>query len=303
MNYPQRDKFFSHKFVRQLAKMCVANELGTDVFTLLVIVAHTEDAKRYQGPVSWYNEQLLPICGLRNVKALDRARTTAVEAGWLHYEPGGKSKPGRYWVLTGSGDISLDSNATDLEETDLPPVSLVENNQANGIERDLKGNRLSFERGLSGKNGGSNVGNSLPYPFPVSPVPNPSPTGSSESERQEPQNPGPSGFTITAPRWNTPSVHAALTLWAQHYPSRHDGAQFTDPQAATLLSNKASEGWTPKVLVSSISLSVERGYANIRDHRKIEADEARLSAKFGGEVKTNFELDEIKPPERGLGYA
>ena len=94
--YPQRDNHFAHKFTRLLTRACVANDIGPDAALLLVIVAHTEDAKRYSRPVTFWNEQILPLCGFANVKAMDRARSRAVEAGWLHYEAGGKGKPGAY---------------------------------------------------------------------------------------------------------------------------------------------------------------------------------------------------------------
>jgi hypothetical protein len=291
--YPNRDPYFSHKFTRLLTKLCVANELGPDVFTLLVIVAHTEDSRRYQGPVNWYNEQLLPLCGFRNVKALDRARTAAVEAGWLHYETGGKSKPGKYWVLQGGGDIELDSNATDVDESDLSPVCLVENDQRNGIETDLKGNRVSFETDLTVFREGNS------YPLPSSPVPGPLPNGASRANETPKKNPGPSGF-IVPDHWDTPSVHAALTLWSQHYPSKHNGATFGQVNAAMLLKNRESEGWTPEVFCKSVELSVGEGWSTITDYRKVAADKRRRERGETKPINPQIKINEI-PIGRGIG--
>ncbi len=97
--YPNdRPNYFAHKFVRILMRTCAAMEIGTDGFCLLTIVAHTEDAAHYSGPVRFWNDQLISVTGLNTWNRLDRARSKAVDAGWLHYEPGGKGKVGRYWV-------------------------------------------------------------------------------------------------------------------------------------------------------------------------------------------------------------
>src|SRR5579885_1409593 len=96
--YPTRPRFFAYRFVRLMAKVCLANELGTDAFTLLAVVAHTEDAKGYSEPVTFYNEQLLPMVGLGSVDTLDRVRRKVTDAGWLVYLAGGRRRAGRYWV-------------------------------------------------------------------------------------------------------------------------------------------------------------------------------------------------------------
>jgi hypothetical protein len=96
--YPKRPQYFACKFVRLLTKKCVANDLGPQVFTLLCVVVHQEDARGYTDSVGWYNSQLMPVAGLNSVDVLDRVRRKAIEAGWLHYTPGGKNTPGRYFV-------------------------------------------------------------------------------------------------------------------------------------------------------------------------------------------------------------
>jgi len=98
-SYPNRPKFFAHRFVRVLTKTCASQEIGCEAFCLLTIIAHTEDAKHYSGPVTYWNEQLMPICGFGGKDRLVRARKKAVDAGWLHYEPGSKAKAARYWTL------------------------------------------------------------------------------------------------------------------------------------------------------------------------------------------------------------
>lgn len=96
--YPTRDKFFAFRFCRLLAKTASAQELGPDVCWLLTVIAMQEDAKRYKGAVTYYNDQLAPLCGFSE-KSLMRARNTAIDSGWLHYTAGGNRKAGRYWCL------------------------------------------------------------------------------------------------------------------------------------------------------------------------------------------------------------
>lgn len=96
--YPKRPKFFSHRFCRVLMKACAANEIGPEACWLLTVIAHTEDAKGYRGAVTFFNSQLQAFVGCGSDDSLNRTRAKAVRAGWLHYEPGGKGKAGRYWV-------------------------------------------------------------------------------------------------------------------------------------------------------------------------------------------------------------
>lgn len=97
--YPKRPQYFAHKFCRQLIKQAVAQEIGPDGFCLLTCVAMTEDAKGYTGAVTFFNGQLMPLCGFTTEKRLIAVRQRCVEAGWLHYEPGGKGIAGKYWCV------------------------------------------------------------------------------------------------------------------------------------------------------------------------------------------------------------
>lgn len=111
--YPKRDSHFAHEYVRRMVKVCLANQLGQEVFTLLSIIAHTEDAAHYRRAVNWWNEQLMVVAGFTNVKAMERARAKAVKAGWLHYERGARSKPPCYWCTIPSEAEGLDDAPTD----------------------------------------------------------------------------------------------------------------------------------------------------------------------------------------------
>lgn len=113
IEYPLRPKFYANKVTRLLFKTATANDLGSDVCYLVTQIAHQEDASRYAGPVTFWNEQLMAICGFKNVRALDRARASAVKAGWLMYLHGGKGKVGKYFTLIPQKYISYEDGAID----------------------------------------------------------------------------------------------------------------------------------------------------------------------------------------------
>ena len=73
--YPRnRPKFFAYRYTRLLVKTCAMQEIGHIAFALCVAIVHTEDAKRYKGPVTFFNGQLMPIIGVRRWESLDAAR-------------------------------------------------------------------------------------------------------------------------------------------------------------------------------------------------------------------------------------
>jgi hypothetical protein len=98
--YIPREQFFAMKALRLLTKSAASQEMGVDVFALITVIACTEDAKRYTGPVNFHNQQLLQILGFAKWDRLDKARRCAVEHGWLCYlaPPKGERSSGHYWV-------------------------------------------------------------------------------------------------------------------------------------------------------------------------------------------------------------
>jgi hypothetical protein len=139
--YPRRPRFFALRFVRLLTKKTIANELGPQAFTLLSVIAVTEDARGYTDPVTFYNNQLLPLVGLGSVSALDRVRGKCVEAGWLSYLPGGRRLgPGRYYVVIPDRHRETDDAPTD------------EHDEADGLLRmgaEQTGNKPGANRGTN----------------------------------------------------------------------------------------------------------------------------------------------------------
>lgn len=123
LEYPRRPSFFAYRLTRMMFKTALANEIGPEACHLIIQIAHTEDATRYSKAVTFYNEQLLPVCGFANAKSLDRARAKAVKSGWLVYIPGGKSKAGKYWTVIPPQHIHLDDSPIDESNstTELSP--------------------------------------------------------------------------------------------------------------------------------------------------------------------------------------
>src|SRR5262245_8123058 len=113
--YPRRPAFFSQRVIRLMFKTCAANQIGVHAVGLVVCIASVEDAKRYSGPVTFYNGQLLPLLGITKWETLDRARQRAVEAGWLYYDapPSGHRAPGVYWTLIPDSVIEIPDGPVD----------------------------------------------------------------------------------------------------------------------------------------------------------------------------------------------
>jgi hypothetical protein len=175
--YPNdRPKYFAHKFVRILTRTCAAMEIGTDGFCLLSIIAHTEDAAHYRSPVTYWNDQLLPITGLGTWGRLDRARKKAVRAGWLHYEPGGKGKVGKYWVTIPSQYEGLPDGSVAEDDPVILATSEEENREDNQLSSPPVEKEPWDNRGTTVGQPGDNRGTSAEHPKPTpSPVPDPVP--------------------------------------------------------------------------------------------------------------------------------
>lgn len=113
LEYPKRPPFYANKLTRLLFKTATANHSGADMCYLVTQIAHQEDAARYAGPVTFWNEQLMAICGFKSVRALDRAREKAINSGWLVYQKGGKGLVGKYWTTVPSQYINTPDGPMD----------------------------------------------------------------------------------------------------------------------------------------------------------------------------------------------
>jgi len=158
--YPKRPSHYAHRYCRLLAKTCAANEITTLGCWLCTVIAHLEDSRRYTGPISFYNEQLAPLLGVKKWETLERARRLAVDHGWLAYQCGGRHKPGYYHVTIPPGLEGLDDAPCD--ESSYPKNGYLEGDQ--GESRYPKN---GYNRGISADTTGEQEGGSfLPSPIP-----------------------------------------------------------------------------------------------------------------------------------------
>lgn len=171
--YPERDSFFAHEVVRLLSKTCAAQQIGPAATLLVAFVAHTEDAIRYSAPPTFYNDQWLPILGLRKWDSLDRARRAAIESGWLHYDspPTGSRKPGTYWTLIPARYEGLDDSPIGEEASPLPsPTNGDALDEASPTNGDGGGDGRGYGRGYGRGDGGGERPS-----LPLNPSPSPKP--------------------------------------------------------------------------------------------------------------------------------
>jgi len=158
--YPQRSSHFAHSFCRLLARSEAAVEIGPEACWLLAVIVHKEDALRYQRPVTFWNSQLAKACGCSEDR-MARARCRAVEAGWLHYQPGRKGIPGTYWVRVPehiSGFSSADSPANCGGKLDSPCGGKLD---SSALTPAKQGDKADFPPHLHPQNNGASIPNTL----------------------------------------------------------------------------------------------------------------------------------------------
>ncbi len=107
-SYPAREPFYAHRYTRLLFKSCAAQSIGQDAVLLVIHIAHTEDAARYQGPVRFWNSQLNEVLGFRSPKTLNNARSKAVNSGWLSYHRKNDRADGVYWTTIPRSVLAFD---------------------------------------------------------------------------------------------------------------------------------------------------------------------------------------------------
>lgn len=172
--YPPRSSHFAHKTTRLLLKSCACQSIGHHAALLVIHICHTEDAARYQGPVRFWNSQLMETLGFTSPKQLADARRKAIESGWLHYERQGTRAVGHYWV-------TVPSNVTEF--TDEPIEESDGILSAGGTNQDgilsQNGTNKSAILSAGGTNCGTNPGTNCGKLS--NPTPNPDPKGESAS--------------------------------------------------------------------------------------------------------------------------
>lgn len=161
MNYPKREPFFAHKFVRLLTKSCAAQDIGLNAFALLCVIVHQEDSARYSGPVRFWNEQLMNVLGFKSPKQLNDCRAKAIKCGWLYYDRSGNREVGRYAVIVPKGFEGLDDT----------PIEPIHSGIHSGIHSESGTNKERMLERISDGSRNESVTESgkpsVPTPFPV----------------------------------------------------------------------------------------------------------------------------------------
>ena len=156
--YPSREPFYAHRLTRLLFKSCAAQSIGHHAVMLIIHIAHTEDAARYQGPVRFWNSQLSETLGFTSPKQLNDCRQAAIDAGWLHYEREDDRKVGHYWTMIPPSVSG--HNDQPIEETIHSP-----NGTENGKRSEL-GTQKGTEVGTHSGTGSGKPSNPVPIPCP-----------------------------------------------------------------------------------------------------------------------------------------
>ena len=86
------------KYIRLMIQTCAAQELCPYAMQMCWVIAAKEDEMRYSKPILFWNQQLLDILNIAKWDRLNKARSTAISHGWLHYRSLGRKKQGEYWV-------------------------------------------------------------------------------------------------------------------------------------------------------------------------------------------------------------
>ena len=268
--YPKRPTHFAHKLVRLMLHSCAAQEIGSDGFLLVAAIAHAEDAKRYTAPVTYWNEQLIPILGLASWGQLDRARKRVISAGWLHYECGGKHKVGKYWTLipghlAGVPDVSTESDYH-VSISNFGDRNVIET----GLRRDGDVTETGYTRGTSGEH--STLSLSLPLSL------------NTHTHTQAPAAREVSALrTWTMPDGCSGDLAAAIDSW-QAWRLSVEGRPTDDIRLTLMLSQARSAGWDDEKICRSIPFSVSKGAKSWLDP---DVDFQRQRGSNGKQTKQN----------------
>jgi hypothetical protein len=129
----------------------------------------TEDAKRYRGPVVFFNQPLMAVCGFASEKVLFRVRQRCVDAGWLVWNQGRKGVAATYWVAIPDQHKAIEDGPVDEFVTTacVAERPIAEQCEEESVtNREPIGNQLGTNRESIGRT-------FIPVPSPRSPAPSP----------------------------------------------------------------------------------------------------------------------------------
>lgn len=265
-----RPAYFGNRVLRLAIKTALAQHIGTDALALLVVICMTEDARRYRGPVAFWNDQLLPLVGFGKWERLDKARNAAIEAGWLLYEAGGRHRPGLYraTIPTEFDDVT-DAAVDEGSPTDRvlePPVDTPLDIPQKGSNRGATG----------GTSGGTTGGTFLPTPKPL-PEPAPETCAAIAAHAETTSKRRRTKAELSAPQpielpseLNTPECRQALDDWQEHR------RQLRKPLNA-LAVGKLLKEWSKKGagrFVAAVDHSIANGWQGIFEPKSAQQGDA-----------------------------
>jgi len=163
--YPQREKFFSQRFHRLMAKVVLAQDIGPIGYTVLSVIVSQEDSCRYRKAVTYYDSQLMPLVGCKSCSQLVKIRRKLVADGWLNFVPGKKGTPSTYWVTIPAVYEDAEDSGTGETDRDLsagftPPAEQIRSRSGADEEQ------IESRRGVD-----EEPKESIPYPIPLNPIP------------------------------------------------------------------------------------------------------------------------------------
>lgn len=228
-----------------MVKTAAAQTIGTDAFALLAVIVTTEDARRYAGPVAFFNEQLMMLLGFGSRKRLVAARARAIEAGWLDYSVGGKSVAGLYFGCIPSELEQIPDGPSDESR------EICRSNTERKAERQM--DQETICRSDSELNGGA-MRNGKGTSYKPNPNPNPKETRSRPSLFDASQVELPSELV-------TDAFIAAWLEWCEH--RREVGKRLKPTSTKQLLRDFTQ--WGPDRAVAAIRHTIAKGWQGIRE--------------------------------------
>jgi hypothetical protein len=96
--YPDRPKCWANHVQKALINAEAIPVLGRDACWLIAYVAAREDMLFYKHVPKWWTPQLMDDAGFTNKKHFLKTRQTAIDAGWLIVNGGGKGVEGEYFT-------------------------------------------------------------------------------------------------------------------------------------------------------------------------------------------------------------
>ncbi len=261
IDYPKKGTHYAHRTFRLMHKAMVAAELGRDVFCLLAVILHTEDAARYRGPVSYFNTQLMETLGFRKWETFAAARQKAIDAGWLQYEGCGKRTAGRYFITIPEGYEQVDDG---LMEECIPPENGYDRGYKAGYDR---GMIEGIIRGQSGVRSGDEQGEPPTLPL----IPNPTPEEKIPPKSPKGERKGKPVYKIDIgdlpPELSTDETF--IDAWTQFVEHRHEIRKPMTPLSAKQQLRQL-EAWGPSRAIAAIEHTIARGWQGIQEpeHRR-----------------------------------